>query len=238
MTSVARSFSELPQFARFLICGGVAAGVNWSSRFAWSDGLPFGLAVIAAYCTGMVVAFVLFRTFVFEGNSTQLSSQVHRFVVVNLIGMAATDTSPTCLLWLCTLGMTTRIEQSAPLSPLPLPTATSWDFGHRLLTRSDEDAHRCLVATSRHESRTQRGYSLPFRVEDDQMRTGHDPRRSQTARACASSWALSAMALRKRSRTAPAALLWQIAQRSSCLEVMRGRLGRRSVGRYFSVSIC
>ena len=52
--------------------------------------MPFSLAVLAAYVTGMVVAFVLFRELVFERASTGTSEQVRNFVIVNIVGMAAT----------------------------------------------------------------------------------------------------------------------------------------------------
>ena len=52
--------------------------------------MPFSLAVLAAYATGMVVAFVLFREFVFERASTGTSEQVRNFVIVNIVGMGAT----------------------------------------------------------------------------------------------------------------------------------------------------
>ena len=38
----------------------------------------------------MVVAFVLFREFVFERGSTGTSEQVRNFVIVNTVGMVAT----------------------------------------------------------------------------------------------------------------------------------------------------
>ena len=46
--------SEAHRALRYLACGGFAAAVNWGSRFGWSLLLPFRLAVIAAYATGMV----------------------------------------------------------------------------------------------------------------------------------------------------------------------------------------
>jgi putative flippase GtrA len=82
-------FDRVPRFVRFLACGGFAAAVNWASRFAWNTIMPFSLAVLAAYATGMVVAFVLFREFVFDRGSTGTSEQVRNFVMVNIVGMAA-----------------------------------------------------------------------------------------------------------------------------------------------------
>lgn len=135
MTSIASAFAQLPQFARFLACGGFAAAVNWLSRFSWSLFLPFGAAVIAAYATGMAVAFILFRKFVFEATDGRWSAQVHKFVIVNLFGMAATWALAMLLVtwWLPAIGMTMHVEAIGHGAAVVAPVATSW-FGHRLLT--------------------------------------------------------------------------------------------------------
>ena len=135
MTARARRFGELPQFLRFLICGGIAAAVNWSSRFLWSLALPFGAAVLAAYATGMVVAFVLFRAFVFSESKVEFGSQVQRFVIVNLFGMAATWALANLLvLWLLpALGLAHGVEAIGHAIAIATPVATSW-VGHRRLT--------------------------------------------------------------------------------------------------------
>ena len=135
MTSLVRQFAELPQFGRFLVCGGLAAGVNWTSRFGWSVLFPFGLAVIAAYCTGMLVAFLLFRLFVFQGSEHELGAQVQRFVAVNLVGMAATWALANLFtLWLLpAVGVASHVEPLAHALAIAAPVATSW-CGHRLRT--------------------------------------------------------------------------------------------------------
>ena len=135
MTDLQRQFHELPQFARFLICGGVAAVVNWSSRFAWSLLFPFAPAVIAAYATGMLVAFVLFRQFVFVGSQLDLGLQAQRFVAVNLAGMAATVAlSHLFAAWILpAAGVASNVEALAHAIAIAAPAATAW-FGHRLLT--------------------------------------------------------------------------------------------------------
>ena len=141
MTAVARSFAQLPQFVRFLACGGFAAFVNWLSRFSWSLIFPFGAAVIAAYATGMVVAFILFRRFVFDADHGDMSAQARNFVVVNLIGMAATWAMANLLVlwWLPAMGMRSHVEAVGHAIAILTPVATSW-FGHRLLTfRSKRD---------------------------------------------------------------------------------------------------
>ena len=128
-------FDRVPRFVRFLACGGFAAAVNWASRFAWSTIMPFSLAVLAAYVTGMIVAFVLFREFVFERGSTGTSEQVRNFVIVNIVGMAATWALANLLVYwaLPAAGLTTHVEAIGHGIAIFAPVVTSW-FGHRFLT--------------------------------------------------------------------------------------------------------
>ena len=128
-------FDRLPRFVRFLACGGFAAAVNWASRFAWNTIMPFSLAVLAAYVTGMVVAFILFREFVFERSSTDTSEQVRNFVIVNIVGMAATWALANLLVYwaLPAAGVTRHVEAIGHGIAIFAPVVTSW-FGHRFLT--------------------------------------------------------------------------------------------------------
>jgi putative flippase GtrA len=122
------------RFLRFLLCGGFAAAANWSSRFFWSLLLPFGAAVIAAYATGMIVAFALFRRFVFEGTRRPMQ-QVRSFINVNLVGIAVTWTLANLLVFhiLPSLGLTNHVEAVGHAIAITAPIASSW-FGHRYLT--------------------------------------------------------------------------------------------------------
>ena len=85
------------QFLLFLLTGGTAAAVNFGSRFVYSHWLSFSTAVVVAYCTGTVVAFVLAKLFVFAAkkNSTVQSAVV--FALVNVLGAAQT--------WLVSMGL-------------------------------------------------------------------------------------------------------------------------------------
>ncbi len=129
------AFTRLPRFVRFLACGGVAAAANWASRFGWSLLLPFGTAVLAAYATGMLVAFLLFRGLVFDAREGPLGQQVRGFVLVNLLGMAATWALAQLLV--CRLlpaaGIVWHVEAIGHGIAIAAPVVTSW-FGHRLLT--------------------------------------------------------------------------------------------------------
>lgn len=135
MTSASAAFRQLPQFIRFLACGGIAAAVNWLSRFGWSLVLPFSAAVLTAYATGMVVAFLLFRRFVFDAGEGALAPQARRFVLVNLLGMAATWALANLLVlwWLPAIGWRWHVEAIGHAIAIVAPVVTSW-FGHRLLT--------------------------------------------------------------------------------------------------------
>lgn len=128
-------FDRLPRFVRFLACGGFAAAVNWASRFAWNLIMPFSLAVLAAYVTGMAVAFILFREFVFERSGSDPSEQVRNFVIVNIVGMAATWALANFLVYwaLPAAGVTSHVEAIGHGIAIFAPVVTSW-FGHRFLT--------------------------------------------------------------------------------------------------------
>ena len=67
---------QKPEFLRFLVAGGIAAGANFGSRFVFSMFLEYGFAVFFAYLIGMLVAFLLMRGHVFDARSGPLGPQV------------------------------------------------------------------------------------------------------------------------------------------------------------------
>lgn len=78
------------QFAIFLLTGGVAALVNFGSRMLYSLAMPFSPAIILAYLTGMVTAFVLAKIFVFKDSAQSTGQSFFRFTVVNVAAVAQT----------------------------------------------------------------------------------------------------------------------------------------------------
>ena len=78
------------QFLGFLIAGGFAACINFSSRFLYSLWFPFSTSVIIAYITGMITAFTLSRLFVFQQSTQQMHVSVFYFILVNLFALAQT----------------------------------------------------------------------------------------------------------------------------------------------------
>jgi putative flippase GtrA len=86
---VIRQFKS-KQFLAFLLTGGFAALVNFSSRILYSRWVDFSSAIIAAYVTGMVTAFILARLFVFRKTKRALHHSAVYFVLVNVIAVAQT----------------------------------------------------------------------------------------------------------------------------------------------------
>lgn len=77
--------SERARFIRFLVTGGLAAGVNVLSRILLGLVLGYEIAVAFAYLVGMTTAFVLARLFVFDGRHGGVQGQYTRFALVNVV---------------------------------------------------------------------------------------------------------------------------------------------------------
>jgi putative flippase GtrA len=124
-----------PQFLRFLVAGGIAAGANFGSRFVFSHWLGYGIAIVLAYLVGMTVAFVLMRQHVFDAQEGALGPQLAKFVVVNVLAVLQTLLISLLLArWLLPrLGVVDHAEAIAHLVGVLVPVVTSY-FGHRMLT--------------------------------------------------------------------------------------------------------
>lgn len=85
------------QFIIFLIAGGIAASVNFFSRIIYSNWVDFSTAIVLAYITGMVTAFILAKAFVFKASKKALHHSAIYFVLVNLVAVAQT--------WLISMGL-------------------------------------------------------------------------------------------------------------------------------------
>ena len=85
------------QFLGFVLTGGIAAAVNFGSRILYNQWMDFSPAVVLAYLTGMVTAFILAKVFVFTRSRQSLQRSASFFVLVNLIAVAQT--------WLISMGL-------------------------------------------------------------------------------------------------------------------------------------
>lgn len=85
------------QFLVFLLTGGFAAAVNFGSRIVYNQWTDFSVAVVLAYLTGMVTAFVLAKLFVFKESTQSVKHSALWFCLVN--GVAVVQT------WLISMGL-------------------------------------------------------------------------------------------------------------------------------------
>ena len=124
-----------PQFMRFLVAGGIAAGANFGSRFVFSIFFAYGVSVFFAYLVGMLVAFLLMRGHVFNASQGPLAPQVVKFLGVNLVAVLQTLAISLLLArWvLPSVGIEDQAEALAHLVGVLMPVVISY-FGHKFLT--------------------------------------------------------------------------------------------------------
>ena len=120
------------QFMMFLLTGGTAAAVNFGSRIIYSQWLGFSSAVIFAYITGMIVAYVLAKLFVFKKGQQTASRSITFFILVNGVAILQTWAISMALAYylLPTLGITVFVREIAHATGVIFPVFTSY-IGHK-----------------------------------------------------------------------------------------------------------
>ena len=123
------------QFLVFLITGGIAALINFGSRIFYNFFVDFSLAIILAYLTGMVVAFVLAKKFVFTQSRQKLRHSIIFFSLVNSVALVQT--------WLISMGLayyflpyikvTSYVPEISHAIGIMVPVFTSY-LGHKFLS--------------------------------------------------------------------------------------------------------
>lgn len=78
------------EFIRFVLVGGFAALVNFISRIYYNLLMSFSHAIIVAYITGMITAFILNKLLVFAPSRHPTVKQIAYFTLVNLAAVAQT----------------------------------------------------------------------------------------------------------------------------------------------------
>jgi putative flippase GtrA len=123
------------QFWRFLAAGGVAAAANFGSRFIFSLWVRYEWAIVLAYLVGLIVAFILMRSYVFNASGKPFGPQAAIFVAVNCVALLQTLLVSVALYrWVLPyLGVVSQSEAIAHFAGVLVPVATSY-FGHRMLT--------------------------------------------------------------------------------------------------------
>ena len=123
---------EMGEFTRFVLTGGIAAGVNVAARWGLSHVMSYEAAVAVAYLFGMTTAYLLARMFVFDESGRSTGSELLRFAIVNVFALAQ--------VWLVSVGLARlafpaigfawHAEDIAHLIGVAIPAVTSY-FGHR-----------------------------------------------------------------------------------------------------------
>ncbi len=123
------------QFIAFLLTGGAAAAVNFGSRIIYNQWTGFSTAVILAYITGMITAFVLAKLFVFKDSQQSVHKSALIFTLVNLVAVLQTWGVSIGLAYyvLPTLGVTAYVKEIAHAAGVTFPVFTSY-LGHKHLS--------------------------------------------------------------------------------------------------------
>ena len=125
-----RSFRSR-QFLGFLLTGGLAALVNFGSRILYNQWVDFSSAVVLAYLTGMVTAFILARSFVFTQSSRSVQRSAIFFVMVNGVAVLQTWAISMALYYLLPMaGVTRWVPEIAHAVGVVVPVFTSY-LGHK-----------------------------------------------------------------------------------------------------------
>ncbi|CAD6524438.1 GtrA family protein [Paraburkholderia metrosideri] len=126
------------EFLLFLLTGGFAAAVNWGSRIVYNLWMSYSTAIVIAYLTGMVTAFVLARLFVFTKSTQSTGRSILFFTLVNLIAVLQTWGVSVGLAYYLfpRLGIVWHARDIAHLIGVAVPVFTSyvghkkWSFTH------------------------------------------------------------------------------------------------------------
>jgi len=120
------------QFLTFLLAGGTAAAVNFGSRIIYNQWMSYSSAIILAYVTGMITAFILAKLFVFTESRQDIKRAVFYFTLVNLLAVMQTwlvSMALACHL-LPWLGITWHAAEIAHAAGVMVPVFTSY-LGHK-----------------------------------------------------------------------------------------------------------
>lgn len=131
MTTVRRPL----EFVRFLVAGGIAALVNFGSRIVYDVWTSYSVAIVLAYITGMVTAFLINRAYVFPRGQNSTARSAFFFVLVN--GFAVLQTWVVSIVLaryaLPYLGVRRFVPEIAHAAGVAVPVLTSY-IGHRRWT--------------------------------------------------------------------------------------------------------
>lgn len=120
------------QFTLFVVTGGIAAAANFGSRILYNRWVDFSTAVVLAYITGMIVAFLLAKAFVFKESTQSTNKSVMYFIIVNIFAVLQTwlISMGLALYLLPALGIKMYVHELAHAAGVMAPVFTSY-LGHK-----------------------------------------------------------------------------------------------------------
>lgn len=126
------SADEGLKYVKFVIAAGTSVPFNIGSRILFSLYVPFAFAIILSQLVGMLVAFILTRSFVFKSTRNSWVGEASRFAAVNTISLGQTWIVSVGLLYvlLPMLGYTFAPELTAHVVGLATSSFTAF-IGHR-----------------------------------------------------------------------------------------------------------
>ena len=142
MTRPVKVFESLyaTRFLRFLVAGGLAALVNFGSRFFYNIFVDFSAAVVLAFLSGLTVGYLLNKRYVFTASTNSVSQEIGWFVLINTLALAQTWGLSVYLVQLLpqfiavdSPGRSDMVEALAHGAGIMLPVFTSY-IGHKYLT--------------------------------------------------------------------------------------------------------
>lgn len=120
---------------RFLLAGGLAAGINWIARFPLELVMPFAIAVLGALAIGMTSGFLLYDRWVFPGSPHALQHKIRDFIAVNLASQAVMFVMAVGLRELALLAAVPKLIAGAAAHLIGIGMGAFVSFiGHRAVT--------------------------------------------------------------------------------------------------------
>jgi putative flippase GtrA len=125
---------------RFLLAGGLAALVNFGSRFFYNIFMDFSVAVVLAFMTGLITGYLLNKIYVFTASRNTVVQEMGWFVFINLLALAQTWGLSVYLAELLPAYIPASVSRGGELADaiahgagVLLPVFTSY-VGHKYLT--------------------------------------------------------------------------------------------------------
>ena len=119
------------QFFTFILTGGVAAVVNFCSRIFFNQYMSYSSAIVVAYLSGMLTAFILAKCFVFKNGKQRLSHSAMIFCLINLFAITQTWLVSMLLVrYLPSMQITQFVPEISHAVGIIIPVFTSY-VGHK-----------------------------------------------------------------------------------------------------------